>query len=82
MSSLGINKATALANICEQWGIAARDVVAFGDMPNDIEMLTWAGTGVAMGNATPDVMAIADAITDAHYESGVAKYLERMLVGQ
>ena len=82
MSSLGINKATALANICEQWGIAARDVVAFGDMPNDIEMLTWAGTGVAMGNATPDVMAIADAITDAHYDSGVAKYLERMLVGQ
>lgn len=80
MSSQGINKASALAMVCEDWGIDARDVVAFGDMPNDIEMLTWAGTGVAMGNATPDVLAIADAVTDTHYESGVAKFLEQLLV--
>lgn len=80
MSSLGVNKASALATVCAQWGIDAQDVVAFGDMPNDIEMLTWAGTGVAMGNATPDVMAVADAVTAPHYESGVAQYLEQLLV--
>ncbi|WP_336250565.1 HAD family hydrolase [Stomatohabitans albus] len=79
MSSLGVNKATAVERVCAQWGIEANDVLAFGDMPNDIEMLEWAGTGVAMGNATPDVLAIADAVTEAHYENGVARYLEKLL---
>lgn len=81
MSSPGINKATAVSRLCADWQIDPSDVLAFGDMPNDIELLTWAGTGVAMGNATPDVKAIADHVTAAHYDSGVAVFLERLLVG-
>jgi hydroxymethylpyrimidine pyrophosphatase-like HAD family hydrolase len=51
--------------------------VAFGDMPNDLEMLTWAGHGVAMGNAHPDVVAVASEIAPHHGDDGVAAVLER-----
>ncbi|GAB3914269.1 hypothetical protein GCM10029964_125300 [Kibdelosporangium lantanae] len=52
-------------------------MVAFGDMPNDIEMLKWAGHGVAMANAHEDVLAVADEITAPNVEDGVAQVLER-----
>ena len=58
-------------------GITAADVVAFGDMPNDVPMLRWAGLGVAMGNAHPDAMAAADEVTAANTDDGVARVLER-----
>jgi Cof subfamily protein (haloacid dehalogenase superfamily) len=70
----GVNKATAVAEL----GIPPEDVVAFGDFPNDIPMLQWAGHGVAMGNAHPDVIAIADEVTAANDEDGVALVLERL----
>ncbi|AZI57045.1 HAD family hydrolase [Nakamurella antarctica] len=73
----GVNKGTALDRLAKQWGIAAADVVAFGDMPNDLEMLSWAGHGVAMANAHADVAAIANEITGFHHEDGVALVLER-----
>ena len=44
-------------------GVDAADVVAFGDMPNDLEMLRWAGHGVAMGNAHPALLDVADEVT-------------------
>jgi hypothetical protein len=69
------SKAAAMAALCEEWGVQAADVVAFGDMPNDADLLVWAGVGVAMGNAHPAVQAIADDITLSNDEDGVARWL-------
>jgi len=51
--------------------------VAFGDMPNDVPMLQWAGLGVAMGNAHPEAAAAADEVTASNTDDGVARVLER-----
>ena len=74
---LGISKATGIEEIARPLGIADDDVVAFGDMPNDVPMLVRAGHGVAMGNAHPDVLAAADEITSPNTDDGVARVLER-----
>ena len=60
VSALGVSKASTLARLAASWGIGQDDVVAFGDMPNDVEMLRWAGTGYAMANAHPEVLAAVD----------------------
>ena len=59
----GVNKATALAEVAAGFGVSAEDVLAFGDGRNDIEMLRWAGRGVAMGDAPDEVKTAADAVT-------------------
>jgi Cof subfamily protein (haloacid dehalogenase superfamily) len=69
------SKAAALAALCEGWGMQAADVLAFGDMPNDADLLAWAGVGVAMGNAHPAVQAVADDVTLSNDEDGVARWL-------
>jgi Cof subfamily protein (haloacid dehalogenase superfamily) len=74
---LGISKATGVDELARPLGITAEDVVAFGDMPNDVPMLGWAGLGVAMGNAHPDAVAAADEVTTSNAEDGVARVLER-----
>ena len=58
-------------------GATADNVVCFGDMPNDIEMLAWAGMGVAMGNARDSVKDVADFTTGTNDEGGLAQVLER-----
>ncbi|GAA1952960.1 Cof-type HAD-IIB family hydrolase [Amycolatopsis minnesotensis] len=73
----GVTKATGLADVAERFGVAADETIAFGDMPNDIEMLRWAGHGVAMANAHPAVLDVADEITAPNGEDGVAQVLER-----
>jgi Cof subfamily protein (haloacid dehalogenase superfamily) len=73
----GISKATGVAEVAGPLGIADADIVAFGDMPNDVPMLLWAGLGVAMGNAHPDAKAAADEVTVSNAEDGVARVLER-----
>ncbi len=73
----GLSKATGIAEIAGPLGIEASDVVAFGDMPNDIPMLRWAGLGVAMGNAHPDALAAADEVTAPNTDDGLARMLER-----
>ncbi|MEJ2870364.1 HAD family hydrolase [Actinomycetospora sp. OC33-EN08] len=73
----GVTKARGLALAAAHHGVDAADVVAFGDMPNDLEMLRWAGHGVAMGNAHPEVLAAADEIAGHHDDDGVAAVLER-----
>ncbi len=75
--SLGVSKATGVEQIARTQGLSAADVVAFGDMPNDIPMLGWAGLGVAMGNAHPDAIAAADEVTATNVQDGVAQVLER-----
>ncbi|MEU6072669.1 HAD family hydrolase [Micromonospora sp. NPDC047074] len=78
ISAAGVTKAAGLAWYCARLGIDARDVVAFGDMPNDVPMLTWAGRGVAVANAHPAVLEIADEVTTANSVDGVAAYLEKV----
>ncbi|MCI1986274.1 MAG: Cof-type HAD-IIB family hydrolase [Lactobacillus sp.] len=70
------SKANALAYVARQYGIAQRDIVAFGDDMNDMDMLTYAGVGVAMKNARPELLAAADAVTALDNEAdGMADYL-------
>ncbi|RCK68504.1 HAD family phosphatase [Desertihabitans brevis] len=73
----GVNKAAALAEVCDQLGVAASQVLALGDGRNDIEMLTWAGRGVALGEAPPEVQAVADHVTDDFTAGGTVAELAR-----
>ncbi len=78
ISAAGVTKAAGLAWYAARLGIDERDVLAFGDMPNDVPMLTWAGRAVAVANAHPAVLEIADEVTGANEEDGVAAYLEQV----
>jgi HAD superfamily hydrolase (TIGR01484 family) len=73
----GVSKASALVGVAEQLGIQQRDVLAIGDGRNDIEMLQWAGRGVAMGQAPLEVQEAADDVTDTVADDGVARELNR-----
>ncbi len=81
ISAAGVSKAAALARFCEQRGVGRDQVIAFGDMPNDLPMLRWAGHGVAVANAHPEVLAAADEITECNDDCGVAVVLERLFSG-
>jgi hypothetical protein len=78
ISAAGVTKAFALEQLCAERGIEATEVVAFGDMPNDLPLLRWAGRGIAVANAHPDVVAAADELTASNDEDGVALVLERL----
>jgi Cof subfamily protein (haloacid dehalogenase superfamily) len=78
MGPLGVTKGTALAHLAAERGIDREDVVAFGDMLNDLPMLAWAGTGYAMANAHPDVLAAVDLTTSSNDDDGVAAVLEQL----
>lgn len=78
ISAPGVSKASALAELCAERGIGADEVVAFGDMPNDLEMLRWAGTSYAMGNAHPAVAEAAGQRCATNDCEGVAEVLERL----
>jgi hypothetical protein len=75
LAAPGVSKATGLAAVAAGLGVAPAEVVAFGDMPNDLPMLRWAGRAVAVGNAHPDVLAIADEVTGTNDEDGVATWI-------
>jgi Cof subfamily protein (haloacid dehalogenase superfamily) len=77
LSARGVTKASGLAEVCQRLGVSSGEVVAFGDMPNDVEMLRWAGHGVAMTNAHREALAVADEVTAPNSEDGVAQILER-----
>jgi Cof subfamily protein (haloacid dehalogenase superfamily) len=77
ISAAGVSKASTLELVCAQRGYAATDVVAFGDMPNDIPLLVWAGWSVAVENAHPDVMDVVDEVTASNDDDGVAVVLDR-----
>lgn len=78
ISAAGVTKAGTLARCCQQWGVAAEDVVAFGDMPNDVPMLRWAGRSWAVSGAHPDAAAAATARAAGNDEDGVAQVLEQL----
>jgi Cof subfamily protein (haloacid dehalogenase superfamily) len=79
ISGRGVSKATTLARCCAERGISADEVVAFGDMPNDLEMLTWAGTSYAVANAHPEVLAATTHRTAMNEDDGVARAIEDIL---
>ncbi|MFD3705460.1 HAD family hydrolase [Nocardia sp. NPDC058658] len=72
-----VTKASGLAEVARRIGVENSSIVAFGDMPNDVPMLTMAGHGVAMGNAHPEARAAADEVTGSNIDDGVAMVLER-----
>ncbi|GLZ32542.1 haloacid dehalogenase [Lentzea sp. NBRC 105346] len=77
ISERNVTKATGLADVAERLGVAASSVIAFGDMPNDVPMVQWAGHGVAMANAHPELLEVADEVTGTNDQDGVALVLER-----
>jgi Cof subfamily protein (haloacid dehalogenase superfamily) len=78
ISAPGVTKAGTLAALCAERGISAAETVAFGDMPNDLAVLQWAGAGYAMGNAHPAVLAAVPRHTAGNNEDGVAAVLEAL----
>ncbi|PKM76996.1 MAG: Cof-type HAD-IIB family hydrolase [Firmicutes bacterium HGW-Firmicutes-15] len=76
------NKAKALEVIARHFGIGRQEVMAVGDSYNDIEMIEWAGLGVAMGNAFQSVKEIADFVTASNEEEGVAEALRRFIINK
>lgn len=75
----GVDKAHAIASALTPLGYKREEMIAFGDAQNDSTMLRYVGTGVAMGNAMPEVKAIADYVTATNDEDGIAKALYRFL---
>ena len=82
IAAAGVSKASALTRVCGERGITSDEVIAFGDMPNDLPMLRWAGHAVAVANAHPDLLAAADEVTTSNDDAGVARVLERLFGGQ
>jgi Cof subfamily protein (haloacid dehalogenase superfamily) len=78
VTAVGVNKAAGLAELAEEHGVVAAEVIAFGDFLNDVPMLAWAGRGVAVANAHPDVIAVADEVTASNDDDGVAIVLESL----
>lgn len=78
MSARGVTKASTLERIAAEHDVPAEDVVAFGDMPNDIPMLQWAGHSYAMENAHASVAAVARYGAPRNDEDGVAETLARL----
>lgn len=76
------NKALALKTLAEHFGIQQREVMALGDSYNDMEMIKWAGLGVAMGNAPAEVKRVADFVTASNDEDGVAQALQYWILGK
>lgn len=79
LSNPAAHKAATVERLLLRSGIAPEEVVAFGDMPNDEELVVWAGLGVAMGNAHPGLKAVADEVTATNDDDGVAQVIERLL---
>lgn len=78
MSASGVTKASTLELLCAERQVVASEVVAFGDMPNDLPMLGWAGTAYAMANAHPTVRDLAENLAPANEDDGVAAVLEEL----
>ena len=75
ISAAGVTKASTLALLCAELGIGPAEVVAFGDMPNDLPMLRWAGTSYAMANAHASVLDVAGSVAPSNDDDGVAATL-------
>ncbi|HWJ98990.1 MAG TPA: HAD family hydrolase [Acidimicrobiales bacterium] len=79
LSRPDITKAATVEQLLLESGIAPHEVVAFGDMPNDLALIEWAGLGVAVANAHPALREAADEVTVSNDDDGVAVVIERIL---
>lgn len=79
LQASGVSKGSALRWLCAHLGMSTNEAVAFGDEANDLPMMKTAGIGVAMANATPDVLQAADCVTMTNNEAGCASYLTQAL---
>jgi Cof subfamily protein (haloacid dehalogenase superfamily) len=79
ISVFGVTKATGLAELADRHGIAPHQVLAIGDMPNDVPMLQWAGRAYAVANAHPAVIEVADAVIGSNDDDAVAGVIEELL---
>ena len=80
ISALGVSKGQTLAKLTGRLGFTARDVVTFGDNPNDFSMLTWADRSWAMADGHPDAPKYAKFVAQPHHLDGVAMVIEELLV--
>ena len=78
ISANGVTKASTLATLAADLGIGPDEIIAFGDMPNDLALLKWAGTSYAMANAHPSVLDLADHVAPTNDEDGVAVVLTEL----
>jgi Cof subfamily protein (haloacid dehalogenase superfamily) len=81
MSALGVNKGTGLEKYALSKGLAATDIAAVGDMPNDVPMIAWAGRGAAVDNAHEWVKEVANEFLPSNDEHGVAVFIDRIIAG-
>ena len=77
-----VNKGEALRFVAEHFAIKREEVMAIGDSNNDIAMLEYAGIGIAMGNAKPRVLEVADAITATNAKDGVAEAIKKYILAE
>ena len=74
------SKGNALAFLADRYGISQAETIAVGDSDNDISMIRWAGLGVAMGNAAPEVIAAADWVAPSVFDDGLAAVIEEFVL--
>lgn len=81
ISAAGVNKGSTLAMLCQGWGVSREEVVAFGDMPNDLSSLTWAGSGYAMSSGHPELLdpALGLKVAPSSFDDGVGRVVEELL---
>ena len=82
IGALDGTKSRALSFLCEMWDIDPARAAAFGDADNDVDMLRFAGLGVAVGGMTEEVRRAADAVAPPVEEDGVASFVEGLLAGR
>ena len=75
------SKAGAVAKIAKMLGIAAEEVLAIGDAPNDVDMLEWAGMAAVPENGWPEAKAVADLMVPSNDADGVAEALRKLVLG-
>lgn len=75
----GVSKQKALAQLARKYGVDASEVAMVGDSENDIEAIQWAGLGIAMGNAVPGVIGVADMVVGTNEEAGLAQALNHIV---
>ncbi|MEP7116461.1 MAG: HAD family hydrolase [Acidobacteriota bacterium] len=81
VNASGATKGGTLAHVAAHYGVAQAEVLAVGDNHNDIDMLQWAGTGVVMGNAEPELLALGLPVTGSHDDAGLAQAIEKYVLG-
>lgn len=79
VSPVGVTKWSGIQHLARDWGIDDAEICAVGDDVNDIAMIREAGLGIAMGNAQPEVKAVADRIAPAHDDDGLVQVVEWLL---